>query len=78
MIADARRPQAAGANQLGKQSVCQDRAALEPRRAEFGDNSVSIRDQHGFSAGGKAHIFAELVFQQFDAHRPHTQQCSYL
>jgi hypothetical protein len=41
-------------------------------RTEFGDDAIAIRDQHGFTAGRQADVFAELILKQFDPDRPHT------
>ncbi len=36
------------------------------RRPDLGDDTVAVGDQHGLAAGGKPHVFAELVLEQLE------------
>jgi hypothetical protein len=46
-------------------------AAARRRWTKLSHNLNAVRDQYGFACGRQPHVFAELVFEQFDADRPH-------
>lgn len=46
-------------------------ASTRPGRTKLGHDAIAVRDQNGFASGRQPDIFAELVFEQFDADRPH-------
>jgi hypothetical protein len=56
---------------IQQQGVRQYRAPGGVRRPYFGNNSITIGDQNGFTAGGKPNVFTQFVFQDFDANGPH-------
>jgi hypothetical protein len=48
-------------------SACKKRAATRPGRDNFGHHAIAVRDQDGFAAGSETDIFAQLIFENFEA-----------
>jgi hypothetical protein len=46
-------------------------ASTRRGRTKLGHDAIAVRDQNDFASGSQSDVFAELVFEQFDADRPH-------
>jgi hypothetical protein len=46
-------------------------ASTRPGRTKLGHDAIAVRDQNDFASSSQPNVFAELVFEQFDADRPH-------
>lgn len=66
-----RRGDPALADSLGQQGVSHKRASTGSGRHQLRNDTVAIGDQHCLAAGRKANVFAQLVFEDLQPHRPH-------
>ena len=63
-------------NGIEEERVRNQRAPAERGRTELGHDAIAVRDQDGFASGREPDVLAELVFEQFDANRPHDKKAA--